>query len=129
MSATENKFQHNRSLFQNASPAILPSLLLCDFSNLEREVRQLEEAGVEVLHLDVMDGHFVPNLSYGMPIVESLRRITDLALDVHLMISEPAKYAMQFVRLVPMRLRSTSRRCPLPKRCWKKSAQREFCRV
>lgn len=98
MSAPENKFQRNRSLFQNASPAILPSLLLCDFSNLEREVRRLEEAGVEILHLDVMDGHFVPNISYGMPIVESLRRITDLALDVHLMISEPAKYATQFIQ-------------------------------
>lgn len=70
---------------------------MCDFSNLEREVRALEEAGVQVLHLDVMDGVFVPNLTYGMPIVESLRKITDLALDVHLMITDPAKYADQFI--------------------------------
>lgn len=70
---------------------------MCDFSNLEREVRALEEAGVQVLHLDVMDGIFVPNLTYGMPIVESLRKITDLALDVHLMITDPAKYADQFI--------------------------------
>ena len=78
-------------------PWILPSLLMCDFANLEREVRRLEEAGVKILHLDVMDGHFVPNLSYGLPIVESLRRVTNLALDVHLMISDPYKYAPQFV--------------------------------
>lgn len=79
-------------------PSILPSLLLCDFSDLRREVALLEEAGVEVLHLDVMDGHFVPNLTYGMPIVEALRKITDLKLDVHLMISEPARYASAFVQ-------------------------------
>lgn len=78
-------------------PTILPSLLLCDFANLQREVELLEESGVEVLHLDVMDGHFVPNLTYGMPIVESLRRITRLKLDVHLMISDPTTYAKKFV--------------------------------
>jgi ribulose-phosphate 3-epimerase len=78
-------------------PTILPSLLLCDFSNLRREVELLEESGVDVLHLDVMDGHFVPNLTYGMPIVESLRKITSLKLDVHLMISDPAAYADRFV--------------------------------
>jgi ribulose-phosphate 3-epimerase len=78
-------------------PSILPSLLLCDFANLRREVELLEESGVDVLHLDVMDGHFVPNLTYGMPIVEALRKITSLKLDVHLMISDPAAYADRFV--------------------------------
>lgn len=80
-----------------ASPVVLPSLLLCDFGNLEREVRQLEEAGVKGLHLDVMDGHFVPNLTYGLPIVAALRGLTDLPLDVHLMISNPQQYVSQFV--------------------------------
>lgn len=77
-------------------PAVLPSLLMCDFGNLEREVARLEEAHVGGLHLDVMDGHFVPNLTYGMPIVAALRRLTDLPLDVHLMIEEPHKYIPQF---------------------------------
>ncbi len=81
---------------RGARPTILPSLLLCDFANLEREVRLLEEAGVDCLHLDVMDGHFVPNLTYGMPIVDALRKVTQLPLDVHLMISDPTKYAEQF---------------------------------
>ncbi len=78
------------------APVVLPSLLLCDFGNLEREVRRLEAAGVRGLHLDVMDGHFVPNLTYGMPFVATFRKLTDLPLDVHLMISEPEKYIEQF---------------------------------
>lgn len=82
---------------RTAAPAVLPSLLLCDFGNLEREVARLTEAGVKALHLDVMDGQFVPNLTYGMPIVAAFRRLTDLPLDVHLMIAEPQKYVRQFV--------------------------------
>lgn len=70
---------------------------MCDFGNLSAEVRQLETAGVRGLHLDVMDGHFVPNLTYGMPIVRGLRGLTDLPLDVHLMISNPAQYVDAFI--------------------------------
>jgi ribulose-phosphate 3-epimerase len=76
---------------------ILPSLLQCDFGNLEREIRRLEAAGTAALHLDVMDGHFVPNLTYGMPIVSSIRRLTELPLDVHLMISNPQEYVGKFI--------------------------------
>lgn len=82
---------------RNAAPGILPSLLQCDFGNLQKEVEQLVSAGTKVLHLDVMDGHFVPNLTYGMPVVEGLRRHTDLPLDVHLMISDPLAYAQPMV--------------------------------
>lgn len=78
-------------------PLVLPSLLLCDFANLEREVRRLEEAGIRALHLDVMDGVFVPNFTYGMTIVEAVRRITKLPIDVHLMMVEPQKYLKAFV--------------------------------
>lgn len=81
---------------RGAAPAVLPSLLLCDFGNLEREVRRLEEAGAGGLHLDVMDGHFVPNLTYGMPLVAAVRRLTTLPIDVHLMIAQPARYLRQF---------------------------------
>lgn len=71
---------------------ILPSLLACDFANLERDIRELEVAGVQGLHLDIMDGHFVPNLSFGIPVLEAVRRVTDLVLDVHLMLSNPEPY-------------------------------------
>ncbi|WP_417733066.1 ribulose-phosphate 3-epimerase [Rosistilla oblonga] len=84
-----------KQLFE-AAPAILPSLLQCDFGNLEREVRRLEDDGCQGLHLDVMDGVFVPNISYGMPIVDAIRKLTDLPLDVHLMIQDPGKYAQAF---------------------------------
>jgi ribulose-phosphate 3-epimerase len=84
------------SQLRRKAPAVLPSLLLCDFRNLEREVRRLEEAGVAALHLDVMDGQFVPNLTYGMPIVEAFNRLTDLPLDVHLMVAQPERYLKAF---------------------------------
>ncbi len=72
-------------------------MLLCDFGNLEREVERLEEAGVEALHMDVMDGNFVPNMTYGMPIIEAVNRLTKMPIDVHLMIREPAKYVQAFI--------------------------------
>jgi ribulose-phosphate 3-epimerase len=79
-----------------AVPLVAPSLLACDFGHLSEEIRRVEEAGARILHLDVMDGHFVPNISFGLPIVEAVRRVTDLPLDVHLMISQPARYVKQF---------------------------------
>jgi ribulose-phosphate 3-epimerase len=82
---------------RDSAPAVLPSLLLCDFGDLKGDVAELSAAGARVLHLDVMDGNFVPNLTYGMPIVEGLRRHTDLPLDVHLMISDPLAYAKPMV--------------------------------
>jgi ribulose-phosphate 3-epimerase len=82
----------------NAAPLMNPSLLSCDFAHLADEIRRLEQGGAKILHLDVMDGHFVPNLSIGIPIVEAVRRSTHLPLDVHLMISEPARYVQEFRR-------------------------------
>lgn len=79
-----------------SSPLILPSLLQCDFAHLAEEIGQLEEAGVSALHLDVMDGVFVPNLTYGMPIVAACRKVTSLPLDVHLMIEKPERYVKAF---------------------------------
>ncbi len=78
------------------SPMVLPSLLLCDFANLAAEVDRLQQAGVRALHLDVMDGHFVPNFTYGMTLVEALRGCCELPLDVHLMISNPRQYIRPF---------------------------------
>ena len=97
MSEPSSRVKKTLTTLRGVRPTILPSLLLCDFANLEREVRLLEEAGVECLHLDVMDGSFVPNISYGMPIVSALRKVTDLLIDVHLMIRDPNTYAPQFV--------------------------------
>lgn len=97
MSETSPRAAKTIETLRSVRPAVLPSLLLCDFANLENEVRRLEEAGVECLHLDVMDGNFVPNISYGMPIIAALRKVTELLLDVHLMISDPTVFAPQCV--------------------------------
>lgn len=75
---------------------IAPSILSADFSRLGDEVKAVEEAGADYIHIDVMDGHFVPNITIGPMIVEAVRRVTLLPLDVHLMISEPDKYIEEF---------------------------------
>lgn len=82
---------------QRDAPLIAPSLLSCDFGRLADEVRALEQAGAKLLHLDVMDGHFVPNLSYGPVVCEAVRRVAHLPLDGHLMISDPEKHLDAFV--------------------------------
>jgi ribulose-phosphate 3-epimerase len=76
---------------------IAPSLLEADFGRLADQIALVEAAGAETLHLDVMDGHFVPNLSLGVPVVAGIARHTELPLDVHLMITDPGKYAPAFV--------------------------------
>ena len=77
---------------------IAPSVLAADFSRLGEQVRATEAAGADMIHVDVMDGHFVPNLSVGVPVVAALRRVTRLPLDVHLMIAEPVRYVEDFAR-------------------------------
>jgi ribulose-phosphate 3-epimerase len=78
-------------------PIIAPSMLKCDFADLVGEVRQLEAARATVLHWDVMDAHFVPNLSYGAMLVQAVRSRTELFFDAHLMISDPAKYLEDYI--------------------------------
>ena len=75
-----------------------PSLLAADFSRLAEDIRNVEEAGAQYLHLDVMDGAFVPSISFGMPVLKSVRKITDLVLDVHLMIEHPNNHIGLFFR-------------------------------
>lgn len=77
---------------------ISPSILAADFVNLERDVHNIAENGGDWVHVDVMDGIFVPNISIGIPVVQALRRVTKLPLDVHLMIDRPARYVEDFVR-------------------------------
>jgi ribulose-phosphate 3-epimerase len=79
-------------------PVIAPSMLKCDFGNLHREIELLDAANVGILHLDVMDGHFVPNLSYGPTVIERLRPMTGDVLDAHLMISEPDRYLDEYLK-------------------------------
>lgn len=77
---------------------IAPSILSADFANLERDVKAVENAGADWIHVDVMDGHFVPNITIGAPVVKALRKVTKLPLDVHLMIENPLKYVPDFAR-------------------------------
>ncbi len=86
------------NLSQLSLPEIAPSMLKCDFGNLHREVELLEAAGAKILHWDVMDGHFVPNLSYGAMLIEKVRPRTGMIFDTHLMISHPESYIDDFLR-------------------------------
>jgi ribulose-phosphate 3-epimerase len=84
-------------MLNNRTIEIAPSILSADFSRLGQQIEAVERGGAAVLHVDVMDGHFVPNITVGLPVVKSLAGATRLPLDAHLMISEPGRYASQFV--------------------------------
>lgn len=77
---------------------VAPSILAADFNRLGEEIKAIEEAGADMIHLDIMDGHYVPNITFGMPIVAALRKITKLPLDAHLMISNPEKFVEEFAK-------------------------------
>lgn len=76
---------------------VAPSVLSADFSNLKEEIFKLEAGGADMVHLDIMDGHFVPNITFGMPVIKKLRKVTKLPFDVHLMIEKPERYIKDFV--------------------------------
>lgn len=78
---------------------ILPSILSADFANLERDIKELENIGIDMFHIDVMDGNFVPNISFGFPIIEAIRPKTDKIFDCHLMIANPENYVEQFCKV------------------------------
>ncbi|MBQ3073024.1 MAG: ribulose-phosphate 3-epimerase, partial [Oscillospiraceae bacterium] len=75
---------------------VSPSILSADFANMERDLQMLKDSGAEYIHIDIMDGHFVPNLSMGFPMVSASKRVSDLVCDVHLMIDTPIRYVERF---------------------------------
>lgn len=88
----------HKSLPKTGTLEIVPSILSADFANLCSEIQQVTDEGVEVVHLDIMDGHFVPNITIGPPVVRWIRRCTDAVLDTHLMVTDPQKYAPEFIK-------------------------------
>ncbi len=78
---------------------VAPSMLSCDFMHMHDEIMKIEDAGADILHLDVMDGHFVPNLTFGLPVIEKIRKSAKIPLDVHLMITNPDVYADRYCDL------------------------------
>lgn len=80
------------------SKMVAPSILSADFANLEKEIKAVTDAGADWIHVDVMDGRFVPNISIGIPVVKSLKKVSKIPLDVHLMIEEPERYVEDFIK-------------------------------
>jgi ribulose-phosphate 3-epimerase len=87
------------AILEEDGPVVLPALLLCDFGHLADEVRRLEDAGARGLHLDIMDGRFVPQLTYGPVVVEAVRKAASVPIEVHMMVEEPDRSAIDYVKL------------------------------
>ncbi|HEY7220819.1 MAG TPA: ribulose-phosphate 3-epimerase, partial [Candidatus Binatia bacterium] len=94
---------------------IAPSILSADFSRLKDEIEAVEAAGADWLHVDVMDGHFVPNITIGPVVVEWIRKVTKIPVDVHLMITDPDKYAPEFIKAGADWVSVHPDTCPSPK--------------
>jgi len=94
----EHHFDRLQKRVQAHLPVVLPALLLCDFGHLAREIERLEAAGAVALHLDIMDGRFVPQLTYGMVVVEAVRRTASVPIEVHLMVEEPDQTVADYAR-------------------------------
>lgn len=93
-----NKMTFNGLRRNTMNMKISPSILASDYANLEKELNKCKQAGADLIHIDVMDGHFVPNISIGIPVVSAIKKVCDIPFDVHLMISEPLRYAEDFAK-------------------------------